>query len=70
MLRTFLHDIFGNNLFPIKPPTKAANPAINIEEIRLVLGINYSDKKITTPTNRPVNKAIPMLPFFTKATSS
>jgi len=63
-LRAFHHDKFGNNLFPIKPPIKADIPAIITEVIRLVFGIKYSDKKTTIPTNRPVNKAIPMLPFF------
>jgi len=69
-LRAFHHDKSGKNLFPTKPPIKAEIPAIITEVIRLVFGIKYSDKKTTIPTNRPVNKAIPILPFFIVTTSS
>jgi len=69
-LRVFHHDKFGNNLFPIKPPIKADIPAIITEVIRLVFGVKYSDKKTTIPTNRPVNKVIPMLDFLIITNSS
>lgn len=63
-LNYIFHFLLGNSLFPIKPPTKADNPAIKTEIIMLVLGTKYSDKKTTIPTNIPVNKVIPILPFF------
>ncbi len=70
-LSTLLHVLLGkNSLYPIKPPTKADNPEIITLVIKLVLGIKYSDNKTTIPTNRPVNKAIPILPFFKIATSN
>ncbi|GLY10940.1 hypothetical protein Bbad01_21560 [Bacillus badius] len=66
----FLQDLLKNNLLPIKLPTKADNPVTINEVTRLALGIKYSDKKTIIPTNRPVNKAVPTLPFFITDTSN